>query len=670
MIADVAVPFRVPRTFHYSIPDEMSARVRLGAVVRVPFRSRSTFGFVLGLAESASIEPSRLKAVDEILVEEPLFDEASLKFLRWVSSYYCHPLGEVLAAAIPKQAWQAPSRKAAEKRKTAKAIEIEAIGEVSPPPALTSEQAAALVRILEPGETRPFLLHGVTGSGKTEVYMRALERVVAEGKGGIVLVPEISLTPQLLGRFSSRFAGRIAVLHSHLTPRERYWQWQRVLSGEASVVIGARSAVFAPVRDLGLIVVDEEQEASFKQEDSLRYNARDVAVLRGALGGAKVVLGSATPSVESFANARGGKYVYLSLKKRVAERPLPKALFVDLRQPGEIEDPRRPWLSRTLGLRIEETLARGGQCLLYLNRLGFAHFLFCADCGHAFQCRNCDLSLTFYRQPPALKCHHCGLIERPPDACPKCGGLRLQTMGVGTEQVEDGLKGRFPLARVARMDRSEVRTRKDLESLLSRIAKGEVDIVIGTQMIAKGHDFPGIQLVGILVADASLNLPDFRAHERTFQAVTQVAGRAGRAGHPGEVVIQTLNPDHPVLRAAAENRAEEFYENELAAREKLAFPPFCRLAVIRFAHANRDKAMAFARSAVLELARASIEGLAVLGPAEAPLARVNKLYRWQCLIKARSPRAIQQAVARLEDLARRSQTAVQVSADIDPATLL
>lgn len=670
MIADVAVPFRVSRTFHYSVPDELTAQLKPGAVVRVPFRNRSTFGFVLALPETASVELSRLKPVEEILVESPLFDDKSLKFLRWVSSYYCHPLGEVLAAAIPRQAWQAPSKRAAAKKKNSEDLESLAIGEIAPPPVLTDEQAVALEAILSPTETRPFLLHGVTGSGKTEIYMRALEHVVAEGKGGIVLVPEISLTPQLLGRFSSRFSGKIAVLHSHLTPRERYWQWQRVLDGQASVVIGARSAVFAPVRNLGLIVVDEEQEASFKQEDSLRYNARDVAVLRASLEGAKVILGSATPSVESYANARSGKYVCLELKSRVAKRSLPTATFVDLKQAHEIEDPTRPWLSRTLSERIEATLARKGQCLLYLNRLGFAHFLYCGDCGHTFQCRNCDLSLTYYRHPPALKCHHCGMIQRPPDSCPQCAGLKLQSLGVGTEQVESGLRKRFPEARIARMDRAEVKTRKDLEALLCRIAAGELDIVVGTQMIAKGHDFPGIQLVGILVADASLNLPDFRAHERTFQAVTQVAGRAGRAGHPGEVVIQTVNPDHPVLRAAAENRSEDFYGAELMAREKVQFPPYCRLAVVRFAHSNREKAMAFAKQAVMELSKAPPEGVSVLGPAEAPLARVKNLYRWQCLIKARSPRGIQQAVARLEELARATKTAVQVSADVDPATLL
>lgn len=672
MIIDVAVPFRVGSSFHYKIEPEHAATITSGSLVQVPFRNRSTHAFVLGFPKESDVDPGKLKTVEGVLVTEPLFDAGMLEFLRWVSEYYCHPLGEVMAAAIPKPTWAPTQSKRPRKSKVDSALE--GLTPLSTEkPILNDEQRAALTTINDALEKRPILLHGVTGSGKTEVYMHALESVLDRGKGAIILVPEIALTPQLVGRFSARFPGLVALLHSDLTPRDRAQQWERVRKGEARIVIGARSAVFAPIRDLGIIVVDEEHESSFKQEDSLRYHGRDIAIVRGRMAGARVVLGSATPSLESYANAQSGKYVYSQLKSRVQRRGLPKTTFVDLKDPQLVHSPQVPWLSEPLIARMGEVLRAGHQSLLYLNRLGFAHFLFCQDCGHSWHCRNCDVSLTYYQNPPTLKCHYCGVFYPPPKVCEKCSGIDLRTMGVGTEQVEKTLRGIFPDARIARMDRSVIKNRKDLETILNQIARHQVDIAIGTQMIAKGHDFPGIALVGILLADASLNLPDFRAHEKTFQIITQVSGRAGRADIAGEVMIQTVNPKHPVLLAAAENRAEDFYRFELDARRQFGFPPFQRLAMLRFQHRQQIRVRDFACDVAAQIQRrfpATSDGCHIIGPSEAPLSRLKNLYRWQCLVKSESVRNLRRVLHFVNEYAAYVKSPVTMAVDVDPINAL
>ncbi len=674
MIVDVAVPYRVSRTFHYLAEDSLKENLAPGSLVQVSFRNKPTHAFVVGLPDGTDIDPKRLKAIQSILFEEPLFDEPMLRFLRWVAEYYCCPIGEVLTAAIPKDAWNhKPAKKKKDESTPDGLAPSEPMGLLPHDiavPELMPLQSQALEAILAGEDGKPTLLYGVTGSGKTEVYMRVLEKTLEEGRSAIVLAPEIALTPQLLGRFSSRFPTQTAVLHSDLTPKERHHQWQRIFKGEARVVIGARSAIFAPVKNLGLIVVDEEQEASFKQEDSLRYHARDVAVVRAKMMGARVILGSATPSLESYANAQSGKYQLVRLPERIMNRPMPKPIFVDLKNKDEFVSTDTPWLSRTMLRKLEASLANKQQALLYLNRLGYAHFLYCRDCGYTPQCKNCDVSLTFYQRPPVLKCHYCGAHTPPPNSCAKCAGVHFEPMGVGTEQLEKKLAELLPTARITRMDRSVVKTRKALEKLLKGIAAGDWDIVIGTQMITKGHDFPGIGLVGILLADASLSLPDFRAHERTFQVVTQVAGRAGRANIAGEVVIQTLNPDHFALRTAAENQPEKFYDQELAARQNCGYPPAVRLALLRFQHRNRDVVRTFAHQVTMEILQKTEPGkVQLLGPSEAPLSRVKNLYRWQCLMKARTVKEVQQAVALAYAFFEKQKTPVQMSADIDPIHL-
>lgn len=666
MFVEVAVPFPVAGSFHYRVPDESVDQLSLGSVVEVPFGKRETHAFVLGLSEKCEVAESKIKTVAGVLSATAQFDAAMLAFLKWVAEYYACPLGEVIGVAIPSVVWKlSPARSKRSARSSGEVVALEYSAKV---PTLTDEQSSVLSHLFKFPE-KPSLLHGVTGSGKTEVYIRLIEAKLSEGKGSIVLVPEIALTPQLLGRFSSRFPGKVAVLHSELTPRERYVQWERVRTGESPVAIGARSAVFAPVPNLGLVIVDEEHEPSFKQEDSVRYHARDLAVVRAKRSGAQVVLGSATPSLESFLNAQSGRFHYLQMKKRVENRPLPKLTLVNIRDKGQLYESTVAWLTRELGDKIAERLAAKQQTLLYLNRLGFANFLYCEDCGHTWRCRNCDVALTYYQHPPALKCHYCGMNKRAPHSCEECSGTKVKPMGFGTEQVEQDLKGIFPNARIERMDRSVIKTRSDLETLLTQMNRGEVDILIGTQMVTKGHDFPGVSLVGILLADATLNLPDFRANERTFQVVTQVSGRAGRAQFAGEVVVQTVNPENPILQYAALNQAENFYRTELASRAQFGFPPYHRMAMLRFQHANPERVAAYATevSAFVskEVKRLGVK-CQILGPSEAPLARLKKLYRWQCLLKSETVSDLHLLLKHVEAYRAASKTSVGLHMDVDP----
>jgi primosomal protein N' (replication factor Y) len=517
------------------------------------------------------------------------------------------------------------------------------------------------------------LLQGVTGSGKTEVYMAAIAAELERGKSAIVLVPEIALTPQVLRRFSERFPGKVACLHSGLTPKERLRQWQRIRSGKARIVVGARSAVFAPVSELGLVVVDEEHEASYKQEDSFRYHARDVAIARAAQCGARVLLGSATPSFETLRNVEIGKFRRVELTKRVRAAAPTQVRIVDMRDRNR-HFRAIPWLSVDLVEGLAKTLADGHQAMVFLNRLGYAQYLVCTDCGHSWRCHQCDVTLTYYRRPAELRCHYCNFRRRPPDLCEKCSSDRLDPVGLGTEQVEETLRELCPNARIARLDRAAVKTRRELESTLARIEKREVDIVVGTQMLAKGHDYPGVALVGVVLADASLAVPDFRAAERTFQLLTQVAGRAGRAEVPGTVLFQAMNPEAPAIVAAASGRFPPFCKAELEARQAFRYPPFTKLALVRFQHRNESTVQQFARDAMLRLLRASREAgvlrLEVLGPSPAPIGRVDSMHRWQALLRAERPSDIQNAIRWLQRWLEKEKPSVRVTADVDPMHFL
>jgi primosomal protein N' (replication factor Y) len=551
---------------------------------------------------------------------------------------------------------------------TAVAVDPQGGCEPSPPPhplAPTDAQAAALAAIAAADGFAPFLLHGVTGSGKTEVYLQAVARVVAAGKGAIVLVPEIALTPQLAARFRARFGDLVAVLHSGLSDGERFDQWRRLRSGDARIALGARSAVFAPVRPLGIIVVDEEHDSSFKQEDGVRYHARDVALMRARRAGVPCVLGSATPSLETFENARAGRFRLLELPGRATARPLPEVDIVDLRtyQP----DPET-MLSAPLAEALARALADGDQAILFLNRRGFATFVVCVGCGHAFRCRQCSVSLTYHRAGERLRCHYCGHAEPVPITCPKCRAHEsIRRFGLGTERVEAALRDRFPAARVARLDRDTAEG-KGLRDLLDRFARREIDVLVGTQMVTKGHDFPGVTLVGVLLADTALSLPDFRSSERTFQLLTQVAGRAGRGDRAGRVLIQTYAPEHPAVHCAKTHDFHGFFAAESAARAELGYPPHGRLIALRIDGTSQNDVEMTA--ADLARAAARLPGdVTVLGPAEAPLRRLMGRTRWRVWVKGADRGALRASARRLVD-AVEPRGDVRVSVDVDPISAL
>ena len=544
------------------------------------------------------------------------------------------------------------------------------------PPALTSEQVVAvdaLQRALSTRATHAYLLHGVTGSGKTEVYLRAIATCLELGRGALVLVPEIALTPQLVGRFRARFGDDVAVLHSGLGERARHQMWTRLREAKVKVAIGARSALFAPVPDLGLIVVDEEHDGSFKQEEGVRYHARDMAMLRAHKAGAVCVLGSATPSLESEALVRTGRLDRLALPTRAhSASTLPTVEIVDLRRTGPGPSGHK-LLSIPLHRAIEKTLDAGEQVILFLNRRGFAPSVLCEGCGEITSCPHCSVSLTMHRAGgPRLRCHYCDYEMEMPTACPKCKCERLQLVGLGTERLEDTLEAAFPKARIARLDRDVAAGAKS-EEVLARMRRREADILVGTQMVTKGHDLPDVTLVGVINADSALSLPDFRSSERTFQLLVQVAGRAGRAERKGRVIVQTRLPEHPVLRFASRHDVRGFVEHEIASRREACYPPFTRLALVRLESADetrvRDEAMRLAE--VAQRTRPVIErAVEVLGPSPAPIERVRGKYRWRLLLRANERAPLRTTAWAVQQASHRADRAVRVVLDIDPVQML
>lgn len=543
------------------------------------------------------------------------------------------------------------------------------------PPELTDEQARAVEAIsrrIEKGGYEGFLLQGVTGSGKTEVYLRAVEAAAARGRGALVLVPEITLTPQLIGRYRARFGDDLAVWHSGLSDRERFEQWKALRSGTVRVAVGVRSAVFAPVPDLGVVVVDEEHDGSFKQEKGFAYNARDLAILRAARCGAVVVLGSATPSLEARHNAIAKKLTRLILSHRATDQPLPEVEVVDLRQHRSGPGGQRV-ISGPLHGAIAKTLERGEQAILFINRRGFSPSLLCADCGEAHRCDDCAVSMTLHRKPQGLVCHYCGARRPVPRRCSSCGGEDLEPMGTGTQKAEELINQLFPEARVARLDR-DVASARGAQSVLDRLGSGEVDILVGTQMVTKGHDFPRVTLVGVLLGDVGLHMPDFRAAERTFQLLTQVAGRAGRSSLGGRAIVQTFSPDHPAVELARTHDYERFSRIEASVREGLGYPPSGRLAAIRLGGADGGKVEVAAREIAVAIrdAQHRLGGTAValLGPVPAPIAMVKGRHRWRILLRAPRQDQIRKLLVEISDVLEGVPAGVTARVDIDPVSML
>jgi primosomal protein N' (replication factor Y) len=503
------------------------------------------------------------------------------------------------------------------------------------------------------GGFKPFLLHGVTGSGKTAVYLEAMQRALDRGLSSILLVPEIGLTPQTVGLLDAAFGDRVALLHSALTPEERSEQWRRIKRGEARIVVGTRSAIFAPAPDLGLILVDEEHDQSYKQEETPRYNARDVAVMRAKLAGAVVVMGSATPSLESWQNSAQGKYTRIEIRDRVMNRPLPEVELIDMRREFQ-ETGKEQIFSRSLIEQTSTALDRGEQALILLNRRGYSFAVICRACGEKLECQNCAIALTHHK-PPAdeadiaragqrLECHYCGFWRTVPARCPKCDSEHLYYLGAGSQQGEERLAEIFPSARIGRMDRDTVRGRYDLERLLARLHSGEINLLVGTQMIAKGHDIHGVTLVGVVGCDHALSMPDFRAAERVFQLMTQVSGRAGRGDLPGRVVVQTYYPDHYAIVAATTHDYASFAERELKYRRWMHYPPFGVLANVLVQSAKLEEAAGWSAELGKWFQNAAPEGVRVLGPCTAPIARIKGVYRFHLILKAGSRKALNAAL--------------------------
>lgn len=540
---------------------------------------------------------------------------------------------------------------------------------------LTDAQETVLAEIksaLELEKYKAFLLHGVTGSGKTEIYIRAMQTVLDKGKSALMLVPEIALTPVFSRRLRAVFGDEVAILHSNLSTGERFDEWRRLRSGAARIAIGTRSAVFAPLRNVGLIIVDEEHDSSYRQHESPFYNGRDVAIVRASYANAVVVLGSATPALESFHNAKNGKYAYLALPQRVGNRPLASAELVDMRGAIKTAGSTDAIFSPKLVEAIEETHRRGEQSIILLNRRGFSQFVLCRSCGETIRCNNCDITLTYHKREAKLVCHYCNHRERTPHKCPSCEGKFLYFMGEGTEQIEDILRRKFSALRIARIDRDTTARRKMFEETLMQFSRGEIDMLVGTQMLAKGHDFPNVTLVGVISVDAGLAMPDFRSAERTFQLLTQVAGRAGRGELSGRVLIQTFYPEHYALKHAQTQNYDEFYAEEIRFRQHLNYPPFVALASILIKHPNYNYALDNAQTLRQCLQATNTEkNCIILGPAPAPLARLKNEHRLQILVKARNRAKLRETLDFAIHAAEEKLCDLKiVNVEIDPVNLL
>ena len=546
-------------------------------------------------------------------------------------------------------------------------------------PSLTfsSGQEAIFIELtsaIEVGRFQSFLLHGVTGSGKTEVYIRCIQRVLEKGKTAIMMVPEISLTPQTVARFRQRFGDRVAILHSGLSQTERYLEWKKIRDGKVSIAVGARSAVFAPFKNLGMIVIDEEHDSSYKQDSNPRYHARDTAVMRAQSLNAVVLMGSATPSLESIQNTRLGKYNYLSLENRIGNRMLPIVSLGDMRRERK-EFKNFAMLSGILRSAIRDRLSRKEQVFLFLNRRGTARFVFCPDCGYVLECAHCSVTLTFHGKEDRLLCHYCNFTARMPGHCVECHGAVIRFSGYGTQKLEEEVRKLFPDAQITRLDRDTTRGRDSFAAMHRNMNAGKIDILIGTQMITKGHDFPNVTLVGVVHADLSLNIPDFRSCERAFQLLTQVAGRAGRGEVPGKVIIQTNNPDHYVFEFVREHDVNAFHEKELKLRGQLNYPPFSRLIAVEIVSANESLGKSTAEKLGRALAQQAIrqKGVEILGPSKAALYQIQNKFRWHLILRGQNMQTLQGILAdsqELKELKSSSSGKLKLSIDVDPFNLL
>ena len=666
MFAEVILSKATPmldRIYHYRVPDELKDKITVGHQISMPFGNRIAVGYVVGFVDKPDVAASLVKDIISIKSEVPLFQPEALKLAKWMVEYYGCFFISALRTIMPPGTGGKEERKT--KAKIAPATESQPANlEFRPSPfTLTAHQKEAVDKIIASldGDKKTVLLYGITGSGKTEVYLRSIEYALNKGQSSIVLVPEISLTPQLVGRFRERFQDHIATLHSDLTLKKRDEEWTRIAKGEAKIILGTRSAVFAPAKNLGLVILDEEFEQSYKQEKNPRYHAREVAQQLGAT----VVLGSATPSIETYYKAETGDYKLASLPERIEKRPLPPIEIIDMKK-----EPER-LLSARLRQEIAETLARGEKAILFINRRGFFTYVVCKSCGSPVECKRCSVSLVYHADDKKLRCGHCEFETEANMVCPKCHNASLSFVGIGTQRIEKEVAEVYRDAKIIRYDRDSVLKKGSHETIFAAFAEGDANVLIGTQMVTKGLDVPKVTLVGVVSADTTLNLPDFRSAERTFQQITQVAGRAGRHHLPGKVVVQTMNPDHYALKHALTHDYDGFYKEEIEFRRALFYPPFSRLINIVISGRNEFNVMRAGNylADILKRALPKNEKTAVLGPAKAPLSKLRGAFRYQILIKTDEGdqvRGLTVKTIKEEHL----PMDIRVAVDIDPISLL
>ncbi|MBN2453509.1 MAG: primosomal protein N' [Candidatus Omnitrophica bacterium] len=662
--AEIAVALPIDKLFQYRIPEALCGSLRIGSRVFVPFGPRTIVGYAVGLSDAPEVK--EVRDLKGIIDKEPILTDEMLALTKWISENYFCTWGEAIEAVIP--AGIKKGKEAIGSKIKVPEIKPEDLSR-SEPHVLTKEQADALKEIVEyidKGRHRTFLLHGITASGKTEVYLQAIDIVLARGRQAIMLVPEIALTPQTIERFVSRFGHRVAVIHSHLTPAKRFLEWKKIKEGRADIVVGARSAVFSPMSRLGLIIIDEEHETSYKQDDVPRYHAREVAEERARINQCPLILGSATPSLESFYKAKNGRYTLIKLTKRIEERLLPKVKIVDMRM--ELETRKKIAIfSKVLLDAIDKAVRAGKQSIIFLNRRGFSTFINCKKCGLVLKCRRCDAVMVYHFDEKKLICHYCNYRQDPPDICPKCRSGYIRYFGLGTEKVESELAHAFPRIRIARMDSDTTVKKGSHDRILTKFKAGETDMLVGTQMIAKGLDFPQVTLVGVVSADSTLNLPDFRASERTFNLLTQVGGRAGRGEDGGEVIVQTYTPGHYAILSAAKHDYEKFYDEEITSRKELFFPPFVDLVKVVVRARNEEYARKTAED-LAEALRAEDREAMVAGPAPAPMARVRGYYRYNVLLKGTDRAAMCALVKKVLTVFHRPH-GILIAVDVDPISM-
>lgn len=654
--AQVIVPVPLKQHFTYSFDPE-SQNVIPGIRVKVPFGKRSVTGFVVRVSDTIPAAGFEIKAIDRCIDKAPIFGENETELALWMEKFYLCSRGEALSAMIPN----------ARRDSTAPLMDFES-DEMNEKIDPTDEQKAAIEEILS-GKHKAFYLFGITGSGKTEVFLRVAEKVISEGRQVIYLVPEITLTHQLARTVAKRFEGKVAILHSAITPAQRIKQWRRIKSGEVSLVIGARSAIFAPCDKLGLIIIDEEHENSYKSGSSPRYHARQIAQKRASMTDSILLMGSATPSLESYQMAKDpDKLFMIRLTKRVSGGQLPKIQVISILGQKGI-------LSQTLINEMDRTIRNGRQVILFMNRRGFNYSFHCNSCGYELKCPHCAVNLTYHRSENALICHYCGYRTAPVSVCPECHSLDVSYSGFGTEKIESEVRRVFPNARIARLDTDIAKDRNVISETIDGFRDGKYDILLGTQMVAKGLNFPNLALVGIVLADSTLNIPDFRSAERTFSLIVQVSGRSGRYDDQGKVVIQTTRPEAPAIAYAVNGKIDEFYEQELENRKQTAFPPFVRLIQIVFRGKNEQKVIE-ASSQVGEVFSESIalykkpdELLEMLGPSDCPVAKIAQNYRRQILIRGENPGRVHTLASRVLNSIK-PMSGVYIEIDFDPLNLM